>query len=63
MGFVSTEKGEGTMKNNEQQLMDMYVKDTEDLRKQIEELKQEVELWKKRALDAEAGRSKMKRHI
>lgn len=51
------------MKDTEQQLMDMYVKDTEDLRKQIGELKQEVELWKKRALDAEAGRSKTKRHI
>jgi len=47
----------------EQKLIDMYIKDTEELRKQIGELKQEVELWKKRALDAEAGRSKTKRHI
>lgn len=51
------------MSDLEQQLMDLYVHDTEELQKQIEELKQEVELWKKRALDAEAGRSKTKRHI
>ena len=49
--------------NIDKQLMDLYVQDTEELRKQIEELRQEVDQWKQRALEAEASRARATRHI
>lgn len=47
--------------NVEQQLTDMYAHDMDEAQKQIDDLKQEVELWKNRALEAEAANARAKR--
>ena len=51
------------MDNNERRLTEMYLKDTEDLRKQSEELKQERDLWENRALEAETELATIKRRM
>ncbi len=51
------------MDDNERRLTEMYLKDTEELRKQIEKLKQERDLWESRALEAEASRARAQRNL
>lgn len=51
------------MDDNERRLTEMYLKDTEELRKQIDELKQDRDLWMNRALEAEASHARAKRNM
>lgn len=51
------------MDDNERRLTEMYLKDTEELRRQIDELKQDRDLWMNRALEAEASRARAKRNM
>lgn len=51
------------MDDNERRLTEMCLEDTKKLRKQIEELKQERDLWENRALEAEASRARAQRNL
>lgn len=51
------------MDDNERRLTEMYLKDTEELRRQIDELKQDRDLWMNRALEAEASHARAKRNM
>lgn len=51
------------MDDNERRITEMYLEDTDELRRQIDELKQERDLWMNRALEAEAPHTKVKRNM
>ena len=49
------------MIDNERVITEMYLKDTEELRSEIDRLRKERDLWENRALEAEAELAAVKR--
>lgn len=42
---------------------EMYIRDTEEMRKEIRELREERDLWKERCLAAEADHAQIRRQL
>ena len=51
------------MNDNERRITEMYLKDTKELRNEIDKLKNERDLWENRALEAETELTTVKRRM